>query len=99
VTFLLDTAAISDLMRSGIQQWKSWMVGLSSEDRVVTCTIARGEVLFGIARLAEGKRRAELEETAANSSQPFTANPFRSGGLLRDGEACPPSARPSIGRK
>jgi predicted nucleic acid-binding protein len=27
----------------------------------VTCTIVRGEILFGIARLAEGKRRDELE--------------------------------------
>jgi predicted nucleic acid-binding protein len=32
-------------------------------DRVVTCTIVRGEILFGIARLPQGKRRAELEKT------------------------------------
>jgi predicted nucleic acid-binding protein len=39
------------------------MAGLDLDDRVVTCTIVRGEVLFGIARLPVGRRRAELEET------------------------------------
>ena len=39
------------------------MAGLDQADRVVTCTIVRGEILFGIGRLAPGKRRAELEET------------------------------------
>jgi predicted nucleic acid-binding protein len=29
---------------------------------VVTCTISRGEILFGIARLPSGRRRTELEE-------------------------------------
>lgn len=32
-------------------------------DRVVTCTIVRGEILFGLARLPPGRRRTELEET------------------------------------
>jgi tRNA(fMet)-specific endonuclease VapC len=31
---------------------------------VVTCTIVRGEILFGIGRLPSGKRRTELERTA-----------------------------------
>jgi predicted nucleic acid-binding protein len=39
------------------------MAGLDLEDRVVTCTIVRGEVLFGISRLPEGRWRAELEQT------------------------------------
>ena len=39
------------------------MAGLEREDRVVTCTIVRGEILFGIARLPPGRRRTELEET------------------------------------
>lgn len=60
--YLLDTTAISDLMRAG-SRIEQWMAGLSAEDRVVTCTIVRGEILFGIARLPEGKRRTELEET------------------------------------
>ncbi len=39
------------------------MAGLDRDDRVVTCAIVRGEVLFGIARLPPGRRRTELEET------------------------------------
>ena len=39
------------------------MAGLDRGDRVVTCTIVRGEILFGIARLPPGRRRTELEET------------------------------------
>ena len=59
--YLLDTNAISDLMRAdaGIELW---MAGLDRRDQVVTCTIVRGEILFGIARLPSGRRRAELEE-------------------------------------
>ena len=62
MTYLLDTNAISDLMRAA-PRIENWMAGLDQGDRVVTCTIVRGEVLFGIARLPEGRRRAELEET------------------------------------
>jgi len=62
VTYLLDTNAISDLMRRD-QRVERWMAGLDPEDRVVTCTIVRGEILFGISKLAQGKRRTELEET------------------------------------
>jgi predicted nucleic acid-binding protein len=62
VTYLLDTNAISDLMRAA-PRIENWMAGLDQGDRVVTCTIVRGEVLFGIARLPQGRRRAELEET------------------------------------
>lgn len=39
------------------------MAGLDPSDRLVTCTIVRGEILFGIARLPEGKRRSELERS------------------------------------
>jgi predicted nucleic acid-binding protein len=58
VTYLLDTNATSDLMRAS-QRIENWMAKLSQDDRVVTCTIVRGEVLFGIARLPAGRRRAE----------------------------------------
>ena len=61
VTYLLDTNAISDLMRAA-PQIENWMAGLDQSDRVVTCAIVRGEVLFGIARLPAGRRRTELEE-------------------------------------
>ncbi len=62
MTYLLDTNAISDLMRA-VPRFETWMAGLNQNDRVVTCTIVRGEILFGIARLPAGRRRTELEET------------------------------------
>jgi predicted nucleic acid-binding protein len=62
VTYLLDTNAISDLMRAA-PRIENWMARLNQGDRVLTCTIVRGEILFGIARLPPGRRRAELEET------------------------------------
>jgi predicted nucleic acid-binding protein len=62
VTYLLDTNAISDLMRAA-PRIENWIAGLEQGDRVVTCTIVRVEILFGIARLPAGKRRTELEET------------------------------------
>jgi hypothetical protein len=62
VTYLLDTNAISDLMRAA-PRIENWMAGLEQADRVVTCTIGRGEILYGIARIPAGKRRTELEET------------------------------------
>ena len=62
MTYLLDTNAISDLMRAS-PRIENWMAGLERGDRVVSCTIVRGEVLFGIARLPPGRRRTELEET------------------------------------
>ena len=38
------------------------MAALDQSDRVITCTIVRGEILFGIGRLPHGRRRTELEE-------------------------------------
>lgn len=64
MTYLLDTNAISDLMRAA-PRIENWMAGLAQSDRIVTCTIVRGEILFGIARIPPGRRRAELEETGS----------------------------------
>jgi tRNA(fMet)-specific endonuclease VapC len=38
---------------------------LHADDRVVVCTIVRGEVLYGVARLPESKRRSELARKAS----------------------------------
>ena len=63
--FLLDTNAFSDVMENHPR-----VVGrlrrVSASDRVVICTIVRGEILFGIERLPPGKRRANLERTAGH---------------------------------
>jgi predicted nucleic acid-binding protein len=74
VTYLLDTNAIGDLMRAA-PRIETWMAGLGQGDRVVTCTIVRGEVLFGIARLPAGRRRTELEETGRQFLDVFRCEP------------------------
>lgn len=63
MTYLLDTNAFSDLMRADAQM-ETWLAALNEDDRVVICTIVRGEILFGIAKLAESKRRSDLEAKA-----------------------------------
>jgi predicted nucleic acid-binding protein len=55
---------ISALMRED-ERALNWLSSLSVDDRVLTCPIARGEILYGIARLAPGRRRWELESKAA----------------------------------
>lgn len=58
--FLLDTNAFSDLMREH-PKIDARLADLSSADRVVICSVVRGEILYGLERLPQGKRRAELE--------------------------------------
>jgi len=43
---------------------ETWLGSVAGDDRVATCTIVRGEILFGIGRLAEGRRRSAFEEKA-----------------------------------
>ena len=61
--YLLDTNALSDWM-AGDPGFENWLQTLGANDHIVTCTIARGEILFGIARLPPGKRRVSLEQAA-----------------------------------
>ncbi len=42
----------------------SWLSSVAANDRVVTYTMARGEIPFGLERLAQGRRRVDLEEKA-----------------------------------
>ena len=51
------------------------MAGLDRSDRILTCTIVRGEVLFGISRLPEGRRRTELEQTGYQFLAAFHCEP------------------------
>lgn len=71
---LLDTNAISDLMRADARI-ENWISALDRGDRVVTCTIVRGEILFGIVRLPEGRRRAELEDVGLQFLNAFRCEP------------------------
>ena len=74
VTYLLDTNAISDLMRAA-PRIEKWMAGLDRSDRVVTCAVVRGEILFGIARLPHGRRRMELEQAGRQFLSVFRCEP------------------------
>ena len=55
----------------------SWLASLESDDRLVTCTIVRGEILFGLERLPEGQRRTVLDAKAHSvfSSMPCESVP------------------------
>lgn len=61
--FLLDTNAFSDLMREH-PQLDARLASISPTDRVVMCSVVRGEIRYGIERLPQGKRRQELEAKA-----------------------------------
>lgn len=42
------------------------VAALAAEDRMVICTIVRGEVLYGLERMPRGKKRRDLEAKAAS---------------------------------
>lgn len=67
-------------------QAENWLANLDPDDRVLTCTIVRGEILFGIARLPAGRRRAELEELSVRFLDAFRceAVPKRAAGYYAD---------------
>jgi tRNA(fMet)-specific endonuclease VapC len=78
VIFLLDTNAISALMRED-GRMGSWLSPVRTDDRVVPCAIVRGEVLFGLARMALGRRRAELEGKARKLFDALPCEPVPPG--------------------
>ena len=61
--FLLDTNAFSELMRERPTA-EARMAALATEDRVIICPVVRGEILYGIVRLPQGKRRDDLKSKA-----------------------------------
>lgn len=73
--YLLDTNAISLLMRED-ESVARWLASVEADDRLVTCTITRGEILFGLGRLAQGKRRTDLETKAQQLFAAFPCEPI-----------------------
>jgi toxin FitB len=63
VTYLWDTTMFSALMRRDAKV-RARVAALAAADRIVICTITRGEILYGLTRLPEGKRRSALEAEA-----------------------------------
>jgi len=76
LTFLLDTSALSSLMRDD-SPTANWVASIQPVDRVIICTIVRGEILFGLTRLAEGRRHQELKSRAEGLFQLFACESVR----------------------
>jgi len=62
--YVLDTNAFSALMDEDARA-VARAESIEPTDRVVINTIARGEILFGLARMPHGRRRREVEAKAA----------------------------------
>src|SRR5271156_2058582 len=60
---ILDTNVVSEMLRpepaSAVLRW----IGAQPQARLFTASISEGEVLYGIALLADGKRRRSLESS------------------------------------
>lgn len=63
MVFLLDSNAFSDLMRKD-PRVEARLAALAPNDEVTICSIVRGEILYGLARLPQGRRRANLTKQA-----------------------------------
>jgi toxin FitB len=64
MVFLLDSNAFSDLMRKH-PRVEAQLNARSLDDRVVICPTVRGEILYGLGRLPDGRRREDLRKQAA----------------------------------
>ena len=83
--YILDTNAISLLMREDAPMLV-WLASVREDDRIVLCPISRGEILYGVRRLAVGRRRDWLEAKAQEifsvlQSEPI---PIRAGDLYAE---------------
>jgi toxin FitB len=65
--FLLDTNAFSDLMREH-PKMDAHLTSASPAERVIICSVGRGEIRYGIERLPQGRRRQELEAKATKAA-------------------------------
>lgn len=89
--YLLDTNAVRDLMDAH-RRISDRVAQATPPDVIAVCSIVRGEVLFGIERLAPGKRQQRLAATAAPLLASFeeAAVPYAAGdhyaGLKRERE-------------
>ncbi|MBI4026188.1 MAG: PIN domain-containing protein [Verrucomicrobia bacterium] len=74
MTYLLDTNAFSDLMREQ-PDIRAHVESLLPADRLVICTIVRGEIRYGVSRLPEGKKKQDLETKAEKLFAAITCEP------------------------
>lgn len=78
--YLLDTSTCSLLMQDN-SRVKGRFDSLTESDYYFTCPIVKGEILFGIVRLPQGKRRQDLEQRADElfATVPCDSIPGRAG--------------------
>ncbi|MBI5367309.1 MAG: type II toxin-antitoxin system VapC family toxin [Planctomycetes bacterium] len=72
--YLLDSTTLSFVVEER-PAVRSRLESLDQEDRAITCTIVRGEVLFGVQRLPAGKRREALALKVARVLSSFRCEP------------------------
>lgn len=75
MTYLFDTNALSDVMRE-VPTMDAKLRGLRQTDRVITCAVAWGELLFGIDRMPEGQKRRSFEAKVLGLEQQFPCEPI-----------------------
>jgi len=68
-TYLLDTTVFSLLVKEH-PAVRARLATLELTHRIVTCTVARGEVLYGLELMARGKKRQDLEKKNGFILQP-----------------------------
>ena len=69
--FILDTNILSEMMRlSRVPEVAAWMEG-QDEDLLFTTAISQAEVFSGLAIMADGRRRRDLEKTAHEMFEEF----------------------------
>jgi predicted nucleic acid-binding protein len=76
--YLLDSNIISYLVQ------ENKVVGehlnqLDTADRVIICTIVRGEILYGVQRMSAGKRKDEITEKLSKILTGFRCEPLPEG--------------------
>jgi tRNA(fMet)-specific endonuclease VapC len=65
VIYLLDTTTFSALMRRDAKALAR-LASLAATDQIVICMITRGEIMYGLYRLPQGRRRSNLEVEATH---------------------------------
>ena len=75
IKYLLETTTCSYLMANHAQV-KNRLTSVQVTDYLFTCPIVRGEILFGIERLASGRKRQSLENQAKNLFAGLVCDPI-----------------------
>lgn len=73
--YLLDTTIFSELLR-GHRKVESRMAAHSPAGRVCICTIVRGEIGYGLERLAAGRRKRDLAARVASLFAAIVCEPI-----------------------